>query len=74
MTDDEFFEFLHTRNMEEQRRLEAEEEARYHAEQQLEHDLDKAARFLLGQETLPQVMVRLGKLTMDDYKEEEEPF
>lgn len=76
MTDDEFIEFLYARDMEEQRRLEAEEEATYHAEQQLEHELQQAARFLLAHESLPEIWVRMGNMAMGiDYgKQEEAPF
>ena len=55
---------------------EEEEEARYHAEMQLDHDLYQAARFLLAHETLGQVWARIANLAMEiDYgKPNEEPF
>lgn len=50
-------------------------EARQHAEQQLEHDLEQAARFLLAHESLPEIWVRMGNMAMAiDYGDKEEPF
>lgn len=77
MNEEEFFDRLRQYDREERERMEAEEEARYHAEMQLEHELYTAARFLLAHETLPQAQARLGNLAMEiDYgkPKQEEPF
>lgn len=77
MNEDEFFDRLRQYDKEERERMEAEEEARYHAEMQLEHDLYQAARFLLAHETLGQAWARITNLAMEiDYgkRKEEEPF